>query len=105
MVPFKKKCLKIKAVFSVMKLFLLQNQDNKNTRSSVSGPRCKNKIKRLLSSVPHRFWCWWLQFKWGGKSGASTGLLHDVTHLDRSPKNSKPLRGTGLLRMRGSAYG
>ncbi len=40
-----KKILKIKAVFSVIKLtlFLLQNQDNKNTRSSVGGPRCKIK--------------------------------------------------------------
>lgn len=43
---FFKKILKIKAVFSVIKLFLLQNQDNKNARSSVGGPRCKNKNKK-----------------------------------------------------------
>lgn len=46
MVSFLKKILKIKAVFSVIKLFLLQNQDNKNAKSSVGGPRCKNKNKK-----------------------------------------------------------
>ncbi len=99
-----KKILKIKTVFSVIKLtlFLLQNQDNKNARSSVGGPRCKIKKGSYLL-FPTASDAGGYNLSEGGKveplldccmtSSASTGV-----------QKLKDLGGTGLLRMRGSAY-